>query len=114
MYQCDNHAGLEHQHIYFARLWAWASRSIQQRDIRCVRLFQDNAMRCASHGVFAPLVGIVGTTQAAEALKLLMDIGESLQGRLLLLDALSMEWRTIKLNPDPACRVCGEGHLAAQ
>jgi hypothetical protein len=43
-----------------------------------------------------------------------MDIGESLQGRLLLLDALSMEWRTIKLNPDPACRVCGEGHLAAQ
>lgn len=75
---------------------------------------EDNAMRCASHGVFAPLVGIVGTTQAAEALKLLMDIGESLQGRLLLLDALSMEWRTIKLNPDPACRVCGKGHLAAQ
>ncbi len=68
---------------------------------------EDNAMRCASNGVFSPLVGIIGTTQAAEALKVLMDIGESLQGRLLLLDALSMEWRTIKLSPDPACRVCG-------
>ncbi len=68
---------------------------------------EDNSMRCASNGVFAPLVGIVGTTQAAEALKLLMGIGESLQGRLLLLDALSMEWRTIGLSPDPACTVCG-------
>jgi len=75
---------------------------------------EDNAMRCASHGVFAPLVGIVGTSQAAEALKLLMSIGESLQGRLLLLDALNMEWRSIKLNRDPACRVCGKGHTAAQ
>ena len=49
----------------------------------------------------------VGTMQAAEALKILMGIGESLQGRLLLLDALSMEWRTIKLKKDPACIVCG-------
>lgn len=68
---------------------------------------EDNAMRCATHGVFSPLVGMIGTTQAAEALKLLMGIGESLQGRLLLLDALSMEWRTIKLRKDPACTVCG-------
>jgi molybdopterin/thiamine biosynthesis adenylyltransferase len=50
---------------------------------------------------------MIGTTQAAEALKLLMNIGESLQGRLLLLDALAMEWRTIKLGKDPACAVCG-------
>lgn len=68
---------------------------------------EDNAMRCATNGVFAPLVGMIGTTQAAEALKLLMGIGDSLQGRLLLLDALSMEWRTIKLSKDPACSVCG-------
>ena len=68
---------------------------------------EDNEMRCATNGVFAPLVGMIGTTQAAEALKLLMDIGESLQGRLLLLDALAMEWRTIKLGKDPACTVCG-------
>lgn len=73
-------------------------------------LFPDNGedtdLRCATNGVFAPLVGMIGTTQAAEALKLLMGIGESLQGRLLLLDALAMEWRTIKLSKDPACSVC--------
>jgi molybdopterin/thiamine biosynthesis adenylyltransferase len=68
---------------------------------------EDTELRCANNGVFAPLVGMIGTTQAAEALKLLMGIGESLQGRLLLLDALSMEWRTIKLRKDPACLVCG-------
>ncbi len=68
---------------------------------------ENNEMRCASNGVFSPLVGMIGTTQAAEALKLLMGIGESLQGRLLLLDALAMEWRTIKLGKDPACSVCG-------
>lgn len=73
-------------------------------------LFPDNGedtdLRCATNGVFAPLVGMIGTCQAAEALKLLMAIGESLQGRLLLLDALAMEWRTIKLGKDPACSVC--------
>ena len=68
---------------------------------------EDDEMRCANNGVFSPLVGMIGTTQAAEALKLIMNIGESLQGRLLLLDALSMEWRTIKLARDPACFVCG-------
>ena len=67
----------------------------------------DQEMRCAENGVFAPLVGMIGATQAAEALKLIMNIGESLQGRLLLLDALSMEWRTIKLARDPKCAVCG-------
>lgn len=74
-------------------------------------LFPDNGegtdLRCATNGVFAPLVGMIGTAQAAEALKLLMGIGESLQGRLLLLDALAMEWRSIKLRRDPACSVCG-------
>jgi molybdopterin/thiamine biosynthesis adenylyltransferase len=69
---------------------------------------EDQDMRCASNGVFSPLVGMIGTTQAAEALKLLMGIGDSLQGRLLLLDALAMEWREIKLARDPKCAVCGE------
>jgi molybdopterin/thiamine biosynthesis adenylyltransferase len=64
-------------------------------------------MRCAVMGVFAPLVGIIGSIQAAEALKLIMGIGEPLQGRLLLLDALSMQIRTVKLSRDPACKVCG-------
>lgn len=65
-------------------------------------------MRCSENGVFSPLVGIIGTMQAAEAMKLLMGIGESLQGRLLLLDALSMEWRSIRLSRDPSCKVCGQ------
>ena len=73
-------------------------------------LFPDDGsetdMRCSENGVFSPLVGIIGTTQAAEAMKLLMNIGTSLEGRLMLLDALNMEWRTNKLSKDPACKVC--------
>lgn len=62
---------------------------------------------CAVMGVFAPLTGIIGTTQAAEALKLAAGIGESLQGRLLMLDALAMRWHSVRVNRDPACPVCG-------
>lgn len=65
-------------------------------------------IRCAVMGVFAPLTGIVGTMQAAEALKLAAGIGESLTGRLLLLDALSMEWRNVRFRRDPDCAVCGK------
>lgn len=67
----------------------------------------DTDMRCAVMGVFAPLTGIIGSMQAAEALKLLAGIGASLAGRLLLLDALAMEWRAVRLKRDPACPVCG-------
>ncbi len=63
--------------------------------------------RCATMGVFAPLVGIVGAMQAAEALKLLAPAGRSLAGRLLLIDALTMEWRELTVVKDPACPVCG-------
>ena len=66
----------------------------------------DSDMRCAVMGVFAPLVGIVGSTQAAEALNLLACAGTSLAGRLLLLDALTMEWRSVRVKRDPACAVC--------
>jgi molybdopterin/thiamine biosynthesis adenylyltransferase len=69
---------------------------------------QDTELRCADHGVFAPLVGIVGATQAAEAMKVLMRLGETLQGRLLLLDAKNMQWRTINLKKDVHCKVCGQ------
>jgi adenylyltransferase/sulfurtransferase len=65
-------------------------------------------VRCAVMGVFAPLTGIVGTMQAAEALKLAANIGESLSGRLLLLDALEMEWRTITFRKDAGCAVCAQ------
>jgi adenylyltransferase/sulfurtransferase len=68
--------------------------------------------RCATMGVFSPLVGIVGATQAAEALKLLAGAGESLAGRLLLLDTLAMQWRDMRVPRDPACPVCGARPLA--
>ncbi len=64
-------------------------------------------VRCAIMGLFAPLTGMVGAAQAAEALKLLIGCGTSLQGRLLLVDALSMQWREIGLARDVACAVCG-------
>ncbi|MEO9101563.1 MAG: molybdopterin-synthase adenylyltransferase MoeB [Burkholderiaceae bacterium] len=63
--------------------------------------------RCAVLGVFAPLVGIIGSCQAAEALKLVAQIGPSLSGRLLLLDARRMEWSELRVPRDPACKVCG-------
>jgi molybdopterin/thiamine biosynthesis adenylyltransferase len=63
--------------------------------------------RCATMGVFAPLVGIVGSTQAAEALKLLAHAGTSLAGRLLIVDALAMQWRELRVPRDPQCPVCG-------
>jgi molybdopterin/thiamine biosynthesis adenylyltransferase len=67
----------------------------------------DQELRCADNGVFAPLVGMIGTAQAAEALKILLNIGQTMEGKLLLLDALSAEWRTIRLKKDASCAVCG-------
>ncbi|MBL8510219.1 MAG: molybdopterin-synthase adenylyltransferase MoeB [Betaproteobacteria bacterium] len=62
--------------------------------------------RCAIMGVFAPLVGIIGAMQAAEAIKLLAGVGKPLQGRLLMLEALTMQWQAVRLKRDPACAVC--------
>jgi molybdopterin/thiamine biosynthesis adenylyltransferase len=62
--------------------------------------------RCATMGVFAPLVGIIGSMQAAEALKLLLGLGSSLSGRLQMLDARHMEWSEVRVPRDPACPVC--------
>jgi molybdopterin-synthase adenylyltransferase len=85
---------------------------LRQEDSPCYHcLFPEGEdveeVRCAVMGVFAPLTGIIGTMQAAEALKLAAGIGRSLTGRLLLLDALEMEWRTIKFRKDADCAVCG-------
>jgi len=66
---------------------------------------------CATMGVFAPVVGIIGSMQAAEALKLLSGVGESLSGRLLWLDVRTMQWRSVNVQRDPECAVCGHrGH----
>jgi len=64
-------------------------------------------VQCATMGVFAPLVGIIGSVQAAEALKLLAGIGSSLAGRLQMLDARSMEWNEVRIARQPHCAVCG-------
>ncbi|MFO1224873.1 MAG: molybdopterin-synthase adenylyltransferase MoeB [Burkholderiaceae bacterium] len=63
---------------------------------------------CATLGVFAPLVGIIGAMQAAEALKLLAGVGSSLAGRLQMLDARSMQWSEMRLVRQPACPVCSQ------
>ena len=66
--------------------------------------FQDAA--CSTMGVFAPLVGVIGAMQAAEALKVIIGTGQTLSGRLLLLDGRSMEWTSIALQRNPSCPVC--------
>ncbi len=76
---------------------------------RC--LYRDAGMNpetCAQTGVLAPLVGVIGSLQALEAIKVLTGLGEPLDGRLLLLDAAPMEWRSMKVRRWPACPVCGD------
>jgi molybdopterin-synthase adenylyltransferase len=63
-------------------------------------------VNCATMGVFAPLVGIIGTMQAAEALKLLACVGQSLAGRLQMLDARAMEWNEVQVPRNARCPVC--------
>ncbi len=63
---------------------------------------------CARNGVMAPLVGIIGSVQAMEAIKMITGIGQSLVGRLLLLDATTMQWRDLKLPRDPGCEACSD------
>lgn len=64
---------------------------------------------CSDNGILAPVVGILGSMQALEAIKLICQLGESLQNRLLIFDALALQWRTMKLHKDPNCPVCGNG-----
>lgn len=63
---------------------------------------------CAQVGVLSPMLGIIGSIQATETIKLLADVGNTLTGRLLLLDAFDMESRTLTLRGDPHCPICGE------
>jgi adenylyltransferase/sulfurtransferase len=72
---------------------------------------EDQDQTCSENGVLAPVVGIIGSIQATEAIKVLTHLGEPLDGRLMILDAKYMEWRTIKLKKDPACPVCSSKTL---
>jgi len=79
-------------------------------DSPCYRcLYRDEgelAQTCSENGVLAPVVGVIGALQATEAIKVLTGMGETLGGRLMLWDAMGMEWRTMKLKKDPGCPVC--------
>lgn len=66
----------------------------------------EELQNCATNGVIAPVTGIVGSIQALEAMKLIMNIGDTLTGRLLLLDGLTMEWNSLKLRKSPCCPTC--------
>ncbi len=75
---------------------------------RCLyREGEDPEQTCADNGVLSPIVGIIGSIQALEAIKVLLKLGETLCGRLLVFDGLYNEWRSMKLRRDPACPVCG-------
>lgn len=86
----------------------WDSRTPQSPCYACV--FPPDAtveeVQCATMGVFAPLVGIIGTVQAAEALKLLVGCGDGLAGRLQMLDGMNMEWTEVRVAREPGCPVC--------
>jgi len=75
-------------------------------------LFAEDAqveeVQCSTMGVFAPLTGVIGALQAMEAIKLVTAVGEPLDGRLVMLDAKSAEWRTVRVKKDPACAVCSK------
>ena len=69
---------------------------------------QDNDGACALFGVFSPLVGIIGATQAAEALKILTGAGEPAHGKLTTYNTLTAKWQTFRVHKNPDCGVCGK------
>ena len=75
-------------------------------------LFPENLeveeVQCSVMGVFAPLTGLVGACQAMEAIKLVASVGESLDGRLVMFDARSADWRSVRVKKDPECSVCAK------
>jgi len=91
-----------------AQISVWDTRQPGQPCYACVFApdAEVDAVRCATMGVFAPLVGMIGAMQAAEALKLLVPVGQPLAGRLLMLDARYMQWNEMRVACDPDCRVC--------
>lgn len=90
-----------------AQVTVYDPRKMGSACYRCI--YEDNGelqQTCSENGVLSPLLGIIGSMQAVETVKLLTHIGESLAGRLLILDALTMTWRELKLRQDPDCPIC--------
>lgn len=90
-----------------AQVTVYDPRQIGSACYRCI--YEDNGelqQTCSESGVLSPLLGIIGSMQAVETIKLLTNIGESLSGRLMILDAFAMTWRELKLRQDPYCPVC--------
>ena len=76
---------------------------------RCLsRLFGENSLTCVEAGVMSPLVGTIGTLEAMETIKLLANYGQVNSGKVLLFDAMTMDFRQFKLTKDPHCEVCGQ------
>ena len=90
-----------------AQVSVFDPRNAESPCYRCLYA-EDNLVdtTCTANGVMAPLLGIVGSIQASEAMKLIMGIGTTLQGKLMLLDILNMEWHQARLSKDPDCPVC--------
>lgn len=85
------------------------TRSSENPCYQCLYAHVDEEqLTCSEVGVMAPLVGIVGSVQALETIKVLSGLGQPLSGRLLLLDAMTMSWREFRVKRDPQCPVCGE------
>lgn len=90
-----------------AQVTVYDPRQVGSACYRCI--YEDNGelqQTCSESGVLSPLLGMIGSMQAVETVKLLTHIGESLAGRLMILDALAMTWRELKLRQDPDCPIC--------
>lgn len=92
--------------VFDLRTWAGQTRGSPCYACLFPEHASDEAENCATSGVFAPLVGIIGSTQAAEALKCLANLPGTLAGRLLMLDAREMNWQSIQVPRDPECKIC--------
>ncbi|KEI69760.1 HesA/MoeB/ThiF family protein [Endozoicomonas elysicola] len=83
----------------------------RQPDAPCYRCLYDEqsneSLSCSESGILGPVVGTIGTMQALETIKLITGFGKTLHGRLMIFDAMTMEWQTMGLQADPDCPVCG-------
>jgi adenylyltransferase/sulfurtransferase len=87
----------------------------RQTESPCYRCLYDETgqedMRCSTNGILAPVVGVIGSLQAVEALKLLAGLTSGYVGRLLIWDAMSADFRTMRIRKDPDCAVCGANNV---